>query len=185
MASHLLVKVCFSPLTPPDTHWPPHDFLCLYFLTLLRPLWIQHARDRVRKLRPSGTFLAQLFLSCGRHLVKLCPLLFLGDSPFRFDPFLSFQPMQRRIERTRIHLQQLAGAIPDSHANPVAMLRTPLQGLQNQQVQRPLQKLDPVLVPLSVLGHRFVPQSIPFTLIGSLERSCHAVFSLALLVMTS
>jgi hypothetical protein len=40
------------------------------------------------------------------------------------------------------------------------MLRSPLQRLQNQQVQRPLQKLNPVLVPLSLLGHRFIPQSV-------------------------
>src|ERR1700687_1902398 len=61
-----------------------------YFLTSLHPLWIQHARDRVRKLRPLRSFLGQLFLSSGRQLVKLCPLLVLGDSPFRFDPFLFF-----------------------------------------------------------------------------------------------
>jgi len=36
------------------------------------------------------------------------------------------------------------------------MLRPPLQGLQNQQVQRPLQKLDSVVVPLSLLSHRLV-----------------------------
>src|ERR1700694_3607917 len=69
-----------------------------YFLTSLHPLWIQHARDRLRKLRPLRTFLGQLFLSGGRQLVKLCPLLVLGDSPLRRNPFLSFQPMQCRIK---------------------------------------------------------------------------------------
>src|SRR5205823_14801455 len=57
--------------------------------------------------------------------------------------------------------QKLAGATPDRHANPIAMLRPPLQGLQNQQVQRSLQKLNAVLVPLSLLGHRFVPHTMP------------------------
>src|SRR5207249_10408132 len=48
-----------------------------------------------------------------------------------------------------------------SDLNPIAMLRPPLQGLQNQQVQRSLQKLNAVLVPLSRLGHRFVPHTMP------------------------
>src|SRR6266480_4853193 len=191
MAPYFLVKFCFPPLPPPETHGPPPVFpyicssLLPYFVASLFLIRLQHARDRVRKLRPFRAFSCQLLLSCRRQLVKLCPLLVLGDSPFRFDPFLFFQPVQRRIERTRIHLQQLAGAIPDRHANPITMLRPPLQGLQNQQVQRPLQKFNPVLVPLSLLSHRFVPQSILSRSIGSLERSCHAVFLLALLVMTS
>src|SRR6266478_4603226 len=140
-----------------------------YFLTSLLPCFVasslllrlQHSRDRIGKLRPSRTFLAQLFLSSGRQPVKLCPLLVFGDSPFRRNPFLFFESVQRRIKRTRIHLQQLAGTVPNRHADPIAMLRSPLQGLQNQQVQRPLQKLNPVLVPLSLFGHSSVPQSIP------------------------
>src|SRR6266576_1750942 len=167
MAPYFLVKLCFPPLPPPETHGPPPVFpyicssLLPYFVASLFLIRLQHARDRVRKLRPFRAFSCQLLLSRGRQLVKLCSLLILGDSPFRFDPFLFFQPVQRWIERTRIHLQQLAGAIPDRHANPITMLRPPLQRLQNQQVQRPLQKLDPVLVPLSLLSHRFVPQATP------------------------
>src|SRR5437762_7398052 len=151
MAPYFLVKLCFPPLPPPETHGPPPVFpyicssLLPYFVASLFLIRLQHARDRVRKLRSLRAFSCQLLLSRGRQLVKLCSLLVLGDSPFRFDPFLFFQPVQRRIERTRIHLQQLAGAIPDRHADPITMLRPPLQGLQNQQVQRPLQKLDPVL----------------------------------------
>src|SRR5882762_5499782 len=70
--------------------------------------------------------------------------------------------MQCRVKRSCIHLQQLAGAIPDRHANSIAMLRTPLQGLQNQQVQRPLQEFNTVLVPGFLLDHRFVPSVSPF-----------------------
>src|SRR5437773_733414 len=39
------------------------------------------------------------------------------------------------------------------------MLWSPLQRLQNQQVQRPLQNLNPVLVPLPFFSHRLFPQS--------------------------
>src|SRR6267143_767016 len=73
--------------------------------------------------------------------------------------------MQCRVKRSCIHLQQLAGAIPDRHANSIAMLRTPLQGLQNQQVQRPLQEFNTVLVPGFLLDHRFVPRLVPFVFV--------------------
>src|SRR5258708_8370956 len=135
--------------------------LCISLLPSSLLFRLKHARDRVGKLRPSGTFLAQLLFSCGGQLVKLCALLVFGDSPFRFNPFLFFQSVERRVERTRIHLHQLAGPIADRHADPVAMLRPPLQGLQNQQVQRPFQKFHSVLVPLSLLSHFSCPSLKP------------------------
>src|SRR2546423_781717 len=163
MAPHFLVKLCLPSLPPPETHRPPPRFLTslLHFLALSLLLRLQHARNRVRKLRPLRTLFRQLLLSCGRQLVKFCPLLVFGDSPFRFNPLLFFQAVQRRIQRTGIDLQQLARPIPDRHADPIAVLRSPLQRLQNQQVQRPLQKLNPVLVPLFLLSHCSVPQTIP------------------------
>src|SRR6266699_1663039 len=164
MAPYFLVKLCFPPLPPPENHGPPPVFpyicssLLPYFVASLFLIRLQHARDRVRKLRPFRAFSSQLLLSRGRQLVKLCPLLVLGDSPFRLDPLLFLQPVQRRIQRTGIHLQQLPRPIPDRHANPITVLRSPLQRLQNQQVQSPLQKLNPVLVPLSFFSHALFPQ---------------------------
>jgi hypothetical protein len=49
------------------------------------------------------------------------------------------------------------------------MLRPPLQGLQNQQVQRSLQEFNAVLVPRLLLDHRFVPRFIPSVPLGFLE----------------
>jgi hypothetical protein len=66
---------------------------------------------------------------------------------------LSLQPVQRRVKRTGIDLQQLTGAVPDCHADSIAVLRTPLQRLQNQKVQRSLQKFNSVLVPTSLFTH--------------------------------
>src|SRR5260370_30315790 len=100
---------------------------------------LQHASDCVRKLRPFGSLSCELPLAGRRQLVILCSLFVVGNLPFRPDPLLLFQPVQRWIERAGIHLQNLSGTIADRHANPISVLRSPLQRLQNQQVQRPLQ----------------------------------------------
>ena len=65
---------------------------------------------------------------------------------------LPLQPVQRRIQRARIHLQYVARVRANGQRYPVPVLRSPAQRLQNQQIQRPLQQLNPVLVPLL---HRF------------------------------
>src|SRR5882724_7671476 len=117
------------------------------FLLSLPLLWIQYPRDRIGELRPFGAFPAQLLLAGGRQPVILGALLIFGGLPFRFDPLLSFQTVQCGIERARVYFQGFAGAAPDRHADPVAVLRPPLQGLQYQQVQRPLQEFNPVLIP--------------------------------------
>src|SRR5215469_5443884 len=100
---------------------------------------IQHAGHGIGELGPLRTFPAQLFLSRSCELVVLRPLLILRNLPFRLDPLLLFQSVQGRIERSRVHLQNLAGAVADGHANSIAMLRPPLQRLQDQEIQSSLQ----------------------------------------------
>src|SRR6266849_2356945 len=66
MALHFLFNLRFPLLPPPETHGPPLHFLTSllpYFLASLLLFRLQHPRDRIGKLRPFRTFLAQLFLS--------------------------------------------------------------------------------------------------------------------------
>src|SRR5215472_10215988 len=97
--------------------------------------WIQHARHGIRELRPLRPFAGQLFLSRGCKLVVLRPLFVLRNPPFGLDPLLLFQSVQGRIERSRVHLQNLAGAVANGHTDSIAVLRPPLQCLQDQKVQ--------------------------------------------------
>src|SRR5262249_10327531 len=69
-----------------------------------------------------------------------------GKLPFRADPALFFEAMQCWIERTRLDAEGVrrfcANGLPDA----VAVLRTPLKGLQDEHVERSLKKLDAVRV---------------------------------------
>src|SRR5207249_6836699 len=64
-------------------------------------------------------------------------------------------------------------------------LRSPLQRLQNQQVQRPLQNLDSVLVPFSLFSHRLFPQSGLPPKVNSLTASSTWVDRICSLLLTT
>src|SRR5262249_11251019 len=114
-------------------------------LTLL-PGRVQDALDGFCESLPSRTFGGQMLFPGGGQAIGLAPLIVLGDLPLRADPLLPLQPVQRRIERAGVYLQRLVGIASDRLADAVAMLWPPLQRLQDEHVQRPLQQLDPVLV---------------------------------------
>src|SRR5262249_11920430 len=115
------------------------------YLTLL-PGRVQDALDGFRELRPARAFSGQMLFPRGGQAIGLDPLIVLGDLPLRTNPLLPLQPVKRRIERTGVYLQRLVGIGSDRLADAVAMLWPPLQRLQDEHVQRPLQQLDPVLV---------------------------------------
>src|SRR5262245_6281555 len=54
--------------------------------------------------------------------------------------------MQRWIERTRLDAEAVRRFCANGLANAVAVLRTPLKGLQDEHVERSLEKLDAVRV---------------------------------------
>jgi hypothetical protein len=93
-------------------------------------------------------FRRQLFLSSGGQSIDLHALLVLRNLPFGRDPSLPLQAMQNRTERACINLENLARVGPNRLADAVSVLRSPLQRLQNQQVECPLKQLNPILIAL-------------------------------------
>ena len=82
------------------------------------------------------------FLPAGCQAVEFGALVGLRLPPFRAHPALLLQAVQRRVERPRLHLQHLGGLRANRLADAIAVLRSPLQGAQNQHPQRPLQQID-------------------------------------------
>jgi hypothetical protein len=54
--------------------------------------------------------------------------------------------VKRRIERSGFHIEQLARFQSNCLADSVAVLRTPLQSLEDEKIQGPLQYLDASLI---------------------------------------
>src|SRR5262249_25601614 len=96
---------------------------------------VQHRRDRVRHLRPARALLGELLTPCRGKLIELRSLIVLSKLPLRPDPLLPLKPMQRRIERSGIHLENISRLRADHLANAISMLLTPHQSLQNQQIE--------------------------------------------------
>jgi hypothetical protein len=109
---------------------------------------LHHEADGLDESLPFALLGCQLVLARSGEPVVLRALTFLGHLPFRFQPTLLFQPMERWIERSGLDSQKLFGFLSDPLRDSQPVLRSPLQRLQDEHVQRPLQNIHLVL-PLS------------------------------------
>ena len=94
----------------------------------------------------------QLLPAGSRQPVILRALLVLGQPPLGLDPALSFEAVQRGVERAVVDLQLFLRQVGDGDADAMSVLRPPLERAQHQHVQRALQQLDSVLISLAC-GH--------------------------------
>ena len=78
------------------------------------------------------------FLPCRREAVELRSLVVLGCAPFGLDPALAPQAVKRGIQAAVFDLEEVVGLGADHLPDAVAVLRSPLQSPQDQQIQRPL-----------------------------------------------
>src|SRR5262249_56438553 len=73
-------------------------------------------------------------------------------SPLGGNGALALEPVERGIERAGVHLERVARAGPDHLRDAVAVAFAPAQRLENQEIERALQQLDPP-------GERVLPRS--------------------------
>jgi hypothetical protein len=81
-------------------------------------------------------------LSGRRQPVVLRALIRLAHRPLRLQPAAFFQPVERRVERSRFDLEQIIGLRADSLADAVTVLRAPLQDPQDQHIERALEEFE-------------------------------------------
>lgn len=100
------------------------------------------ARNSAHKLLPFRLLLEQLLFAESCDFVKLCAAVGFRNLPFGGEPPAALQPMERRIKRAVFYLESVFRTDPDCLADSMAMLRAPQQGLENQEIEGPLKKID-------------------------------------------
>ena len=104
---------------------------------------LEHPSYRGRQPRPViGLYLQLLPPGCSQ-LIESRPPPEFRNSPFRLDPSLMFKAMERRIQRTLVHLQYFSRNLLDPFRNRPPVHGAGLEGTENQEIERALQKIEP------------------------------------------
>src|ERR1017187_2811686 len=102
----------------------------------------QHPSYRGSDRLPARFFGAELFLASRRQLVNAGPPSCVSGDPLGANPAGFLHPVQRRIERTFLGAEHIAGPILDGGHNGIAVeFGAPRENLQNQQIERALERI--------------------------------------------
>src|SRR5688572_8296984 len=107
-----------------------------------RPLRVEYGADRRHQLRPAIAFGGELLLARRGDAVELDALLRLAQRPLALHPALFFEAVERGVERSGFDLQRFGRLRGNGLPDGVAMLRSPLQRLEDEHVERALQQLQ-------------------------------------------
>src|ERR1039458_2910997 len=102
----------------------------------------QHPPDRHRQPRPRFRLHAELLAPRCRQFVKPRAPPHLRSAPFRRDPPLVLQTVQRRIERSLVDPQHIPRNLLDGLGDGPPVLRPGLRSEENQQIERALQQVE-------------------------------------------
>src|SRR6476661_1193603 len=83
----------------------------------------KYARDGARKALPVLRLFRELPASLTGELIELRLPVVFGRTPFRRDQTLLFEPVQRRVERSLIHLQHVFRQLLDALRDTPSMHR--------------------------------------------------------------
>ena len=93
-------------------------------------------------------------LPAARQPVVLGPLVGLAHAPLGLEPAALLEPVERGVEGARLHAEEVLRLGPDRLADAVAVPRPPLQGAQDEHVERALEQLQALVVRASGHGSR-------------------------------
>jgi hypothetical protein len=113
---------------------------------VLLGLGLHDGGDGADDLLPSIVVGGELFFAGGGDLVEAGALVALGELPLGAYPALALEAMKRGVERAGLDLEYFTGVRVEGLNNAVAVLRSPLEGLEDKHVEGSLDELDAVLV---------------------------------------
>src|SRR5215471_15917670 len=101
----------------------------------------EHARDGGGDALPVARLFRKLLPSLARKLVELRLAVVFRVAPLRVDQALLLEPMQRRIERSLVYLQDVIRYLLDALGNTPSVHWSLGEGPQDQEIQGPLQQI--------------------------------------------
>src|SRR5262245_58307458 len=100
---------------------------------------VQDQTHRPGKRFPLGLLGGELFAPGRRESIEPSALALIGLFPGRRHPAFCFQSMERWVQRSSFDLKNLFGCLLDVFGDGVAMRGSPLQGSQDENVERALE----------------------------------------------
>ncbi len=79
-----------------------------------------------------------------QHVVTRTPVVF-AHAPGGADPFLGFQTLERRVERTVVDEKHVVGRLPDGAGNALPVLFTEQERPKDQDVEGTLEQGDTIV----------------------------------------
>ena len=107
---------------------------------LLRDGLAGSARDKAHQLFPFRLFFRQLFLALGGEFVIFGAAIRFRDFPFGGEPAAAFETVKGRVDRAVFDLQRVVRTDANGLADAVAMAGTPLECLEDKEIESSLQK---------------------------------------------
>jgi hypothetical protein len=95
----------------------------------------EQARDGGNAARPIRSLEFKLLFSSACELVELCASGVFCLPPLRIEPSGALQALQRRKQRTGVHLENASGNLLDPSGDSEAVQRLEAEGLQDQHVE--------------------------------------------------
>src|SRR6266852_6390145 len=132
----------FRSSTRPDPPNSPRN-LAMCLCQLIGACRAENASDGFSNPLPTGMFRREVPPARGGQAVKFCAPVICGSSPFGFDPSFLQEPLERRVERAVLDLENVLRGLLDELGDAVAMHRPPAKRAQDEQVQGSLQEIEP------------------------------------------
>src|SRR5439155_12463185 len=101
----------------------------------------ENAGHGLRETLPALPLLAELLAARARQFVEAGPSVVLRGAPLRPDPTLRLQAIERGIERALVDLQDVLGELLNPLGDPPAVHGRREQGLQDKDIEGPLEEV--------------------------------------------